>query len=132
MSFNRHPILDPYIWHNRLLLIFMPDEAHEAYQVQVKELKGKEKSMAERDILVFSIFNEQVKLPDGQVLSAEEARSLRESFIIPAKESVVLLIGKDGTEKLRSRDLITARRLFLTIDAMPMRNQEIASKQRQS
>jgi len=37
---------------------------------------------------------------------------------------MVVLIGKDGGEKLRSAQPITAERLFATIDAMPMRQSE--------
>jgi hypothetical protein len=32
---------------------------------------------------------------------------------------------EDGGEKLRSRELLTSKRLFQTIDAMPMRQDEM-------
>ncbi|EMR02900.1 hypothetical protein ADICEAN_01938 [Cesiribacter andamanensis AMV16] len=84
--------------------------------------------MKERHLLVLHIFPDQVLLPNGIALGEEQAQSLRNHFIIPAKESVTLLIGKDGTEKLRSREVLSSERLFLTLDAMPMRQQEMQRK----
>ena len=40
----------------------------------------------------------------------------------------LVLIGKDGTEKLRSDKPLPARELFDFIDAMPMRQAEMRSK----
>lgn len=39
-----------------------------------------------------------------------------------------VLVGKDGGEKLHSATPITAERLFETIDAMPMRRQELRQR----
>ena len=82
-------------------------------------------------LVLFHIFANRVLLPDQTYLGEAEARSLRLYFMIPDKEMVVLFLGKDGTEKLRSRDLLTAHRLLLTIDAMPLRQQELKEKEKQ-
>jgi hypothetical protein len=37
----------------------------------------------------------------------------------------VILVGKDGGEKLRTTDVLMPRKLFATVDAMPMRKQEM-------
>jgi hypothetical protein len=37
----------------------------------------------------------------------------------------VILVGKDGTEKRRNAAPVTARSIFDTIDAMPMRQREM-------
>ena len=42
-----------------------------------------------------------------------------------SKKVEVLLIGKDGQEKLRQGSLLTARELFSLIDSMPMRRSEM-------
>jgi hypothetical protein len=41
----------------------------------------------------------------------------------------VILVGKDGAEKQRSQTPIDLAMLFRTIDAMPMRQQEMRSRQ---
>ncbi|WP_301922850.1 DUF4174 domain-containing protein [Ferruginibacter sp.] len=42
----------------------------------------------------------------------------------------VILLGKDGIEKLRTQNLLTANKLFALIDAMPMRRQEMRKKEK--
>ncbi len=42
----------------------------------------------------------------------------------------VILIGKDGNEKLRTQNLLTADKLFALIDAMPMRKEEMRNREK--
>ncbi len=42
----------------------------------------------------------------------------------------VILVGKDGSEKLRTCKLLTTKKLFAIIDAMPMRRHEMRNKGR--
>lgn len=125
MQIAAHPLLSGYQWQNRLLLVFSPQEEDRSYKLQLDELGAAQAGLQERHLLVFHIFDDRALLPDQTLLGAPEARSLRAHYAIPEKETVVLLIGKDGKEKLRSRELLTTQRLFATIDAMPMRQQEI-------
>lgn len=125
MQTDQNPLLKSHLWNNRLLILFTPTDDTELYQEQLNELKGQERGMKERDLLILHVFTDHILLPDGVVLDEEQAQSLRNHFIISKKETVTLLIGKDGTEKLRSRDLLNSQRLFLTLDAMPMRQQEM-------
>lgn len=120
-----HPLLKNYQWQNRLLLVFSPQGEDRSYKLQLDEFRAAQAGLQERDLLVFHIFDDRVLLPDQTRLGASEARSLRAHYVIPDKETVILLIGKDGAEKLRSRELLTTQRLFATIDAMPMRQQEM-------
>jgi hypothetical protein len=125
MQTDQNPLLKSYLWQNRLLLIFSPHDQTELYREQLAELKGQERGMQERDLLVLHVFPDYIILPGGVRLEEEQAQSLRNHFIISKTETLSLLIGKDGTEKLRSRDLLSSQRLFLTLDAMPMRQQEM-------
>lgn len=125
MPTTPHPLLKSYQWQNRLLLVFTPEEEDELYRQQLKEFNRQEKALKERDLLILRVYPAHVVLPNGVELDEQQAQSLREAFIIPPDETVTLLIGKDGTEKLRSKELMTLQRLFLTIDAMPMRQQEM-------
>ena len=54
-----------------------------------------------------------------------EAAALRHRLGLPAKTFRVVLVGKDGGAKLASDAPIPPSRLFGTIDAMPMRRQEM-------
>ncbi len=124
MEISVHPLLSSYQWQNRLLLIFSPKGEDQAFTLQVEELLAKQKELQERDLLLFYIYEDRVILPDETVLGSIDAQNLRQHYMMPEKETATLLIGKDGTEKLRSRDLLTTQRLFSTIDAMPMRQRE--------
>ena len=52
-------------------------------------------------------------------------------FHVASNQFAVNLIGKDGGEKLRKRIPIAAETLNATIDAMPMRQNEIHSRSKQ-
>lgn len=126
---NLHHYLAPYQWENRLVLIFSPNENQRLYRAQLLEFQENESGMQERDLLLIRIFKDRAISANSKTLNEETAHSLRRHFQIPDGETVVLLIGKDGSEKLRSKELLTTRRLFKTIDAMPMRIQEMRRKQ---
>lgn len=53
------------------------------------------------------------------------ARMFYNYYNIDANDFSVILLGKDGGEKLRKKSFVSAAELFSLIDAMPMRQQEI-------
>ena len=103
--------LDQYRWTNRPVLLFAPSERDEAYLLQMKILDADKSGLAERDILVLSD------------ISALGKGKLRETLQIDGFE--IILIGKDGVVKFRSKTPISVEELFSLIDAMPMRRQEM-------
>ena len=103
--------LDQYRWTNRPVLLFAPSERDEAYLLQMKILDADKSGLAERDILVLSD------------ISALGKGKLRETLQIDGFE--IILIGKDGGVKFRSKTPISVEELFSLIDAMPMRRQEM-------
>ena len=65
--------------------------------------------------------------PDARIwqkCSANRA-ALRRQFHIAPAEFAVVLVGKDGGEKKRWRQPVTFEQLRDTIDAMPMRQDEM-------
>ncbi len=42
----------------------------------------------------------------------------------------LILVGKDGSEKLRTHSLLPIKKLFALIDAMPMRKEEMRNTER--
>jgi transcriptional regulator with AAA-type ATPase domain len=51
--------------------------------------------------------------------------AVREQFRIPPQDFAVLLLGEDGTVKLRAANPVSADRLNELIDSMPTRKQEM-------
>ena len=103
--------LDQYRWSHRPVLLFAPSEHDKAYRLQMKILDAAESGLAERDVLVLS-----------DILDVGRGK-LRKTFQIDGFE--IILIGKDGGVKLRSKTPISVEDLFSVIDAMPMRRQEM-------
>ena len=109
--------IDSLRWNSRLLLLFAPDDAAAAPQraIDAAAVAG----YRDRDIRIVEIIGDKVS---G---AADRAVDLRRRYRAHRDGFAVLLIGKDGGEKLRSARPIPAERLFGTIDAMPMRRDEM-------
>ena len=103
--------LAQYRWTHRPVLIFANSETEPAYVEQRAALEAAVDGLVERDIVVLSDTD-----PAGQ-------GPLRRLF--GAEGFEVLLIGKDGEVKLRQAEPLSVDALFVVIDAMPMRRQEM-------
>jgi Glu-tRNA(Gln) amidotransferase subunit E-like FAD-binding protein len=58
-------------------------------------------------------------------LSEDELAAMRHRFKVEPNDFLVILIGKDGQEKLDSRAPVTVDQLEKLIDSMPMRKREM-------
>ena len=112
-----------YQWKNRLLLLFAPNSSDTALNLQLTLMQPYEVSLKERDIKILVIF------PNGSKdFAFEDCQGLYDDYQIDPHTFSALLIGKDGTEKLRSKTAIFPAALFSVIDAMPMRREELTRK----
>ncbi|WP_176955937.1 DUF4174 domain-containing protein [Catalinimonas alkaloidigena] len=121
---NAGDVLAPYRWSNRLLLIFSEDTNITDYQRQVSILQSDQMGMADRDLVFFRIFPDEGYTPDNDALTPAQVTALRERFDVGTGFTVIL-IGKDGGEKRTERKPLTLDQLYGTIDAMPMRQNEM-------
>ena len=67
---------------------------------------------------------------DGNLIDAEQAQRLRSAFGIGANSFSVVLIGKDGGEKLRVNDIPDLQAIYAVVDGMPMRGSEMSADPR--
>lgn len=112
------PDLDGLRWSNRVFLLFAPDP-HNPQLAQQKEMLDREKAgMEERDLKVFEI--------TGHAPSDEQ---LRDRFHVKADSFAVVLIGKDGSKKLKHSEPTEPKDIFKLIDSMPMRKNEMRQRQ---
>lgn len=102
----------PYHDKNRIVLVAGPltGDAHVAAQRQIFE--AHKAGFKERDLLYFEALG-------------EKGAPARSELHLDGKHFTVLLIGKDGEVKVKSDKPLTAESLFATIDAMPMRKEEM-------
>ncbi|SFE75023.1 DUF4174 domain-containing protein [Thermoflexibacter ruber] len=118
-------ILQPYIWKNRLLLVFATSDKTLDYQQQMSIIAKASTGFAERHLIVFSFFENRGISPTHQNLDFHTCKKLYEKFRISKDNFTVVLIGKDGGEKYRKNTILTSEELFAIIDAMPMRKAEM-------
>jgi hypothetical protein len=112
-------------WERRPLLIFTPSVNDADYRRQKDLLDGAAATgVAAREIVVIEVIGDAASA-DGVDVSAATAAELRQKYRAPADELAVILVGKDGTEKLRSTSPVPAEDIFGLIDSMPMRRQEM-------
>ncbi len=121
--------LNAYRWHSRLLLLFAPHSEHPDYQRQWEMLADAETGIAERDLFVFMLFEDEAGFAGKQVASPAFAADIRQQFRVQPGGFTALVIGKDGTVKRRFDHPVSTFELFSLIDAMPMRRQEMRADQ---
>ena len=112
--------------HARPLLIFAPTFNDPQLQIQLSELRDNASAIAGRDLVVIAL-SYNGPSPTQVQLTNTDADAARRRFHIAPSEFAVILIGKDGGDKLRALKPLSAEKLRDTIDAMPMRQHEMRS-----
>jgi hypothetical protein len=97
----------------RRLLIFAQDSSNVRFVKQNETMQKDIPGCVERDLVI------------ENYLMANGAKTIFNQYQIFSPEFNILLIGKDGLVKLRSKEVLPASRIFAIIDAMPMRKDEI-------
>lgn len=111
--------LSQFEWKNRVLLVFgNANDAKLKQQIQV--LKVQDQELAAREMVVIQISGEEVHAVYGQVNRIDAAK-LRAVANADGRRFQAVLVGKDGSVKLRSSRVIGNVEMFDLIDRMPMR-----------
>jgi hypothetical protein len=124
--------LNDYLWENRLLLLFAPSSDGDDFKGQKLELQSQWVGVLDRDLIIIEIFRKGDSRLMNDQLSRESAERLRRQFRVEPDRFEVILIGKDGTVKLRNSEQVPVSDLFGLIDAMPMRQDEMRQRKRQA
>lgn len=110
--------IDAQRGHRRMLIVFAP-AASPRLAVQRREVDAAAAEFAERDLWVIEVAGDRV------TGASTTAAALRSRYQIARRAFRVVLVGRDGGVKLDSSSPVTATRLTATIDAMPMRQDEM-------
>lgn len=113
-----------YQWKNRPLLVFAPANGGPSLSRQLGIVRANAGGFRGRDMVVVVIKGDSVSmaLGRGQSLGAD---ALRRRYGVPKNTFRAILVGKDGGAKISSGAPLGAEQLFGTIDAMPMRRDEM-------
>lgn len=98
----------------RQVLLFYTDSGREKQKAQSQILNAHQNGISERDIKVQRFSYSENNFAEWKKWNIDTASPF--TFI---------LVGRDGGEKLRSGEVVSAEKLFALIDAMPMRKNEI-------
>src|SRR5271156_5125855 len=114
----------------RPLLVFSPTANDPRLRKQSRILDAAADDMMDRFVMFTPIlptaknFSTPLDTP-YTVLSAQQMQSMRSQFHVPADTFLVLLLGEDGSEALRSETPISSTRLNSLIDTMLSRKREM-------
>jgi hypothetical protein len=114
-----------YKWKNRLLLVLTENTNNTIYKAQIKELENNEKEFEERKLIIYKINKDLYNIGLKENAHWLKSNQLYKAYKKTNTPFEVLLIGLDGSIKVRETDLITCDELFAIIDVMPMRKAEI-------
>lgn len=117
--------LSDHQWQHRIVLIFASSDRAPDYQRQVQIWQADRAGVNDRDLKLVEVLGTGASQADGQPITPASAEDFRRQFRVKAADFAVILVGKDGTEKQRSQTPVDLAMLFRTIDAMPMRQQEM-------
>ena len=113
-----------YAWKFRPLFVFASDAADPSLVAQERILAEARSGLMERDVVIVWLIGDRVSANLGPA-PAETAAALRRRFGVEGQGFRVVLVGKDGDVKREFSAPLSAVGLFGTIDAMPMRKQEL-------
>jgi hypothetical protein len=108
------PDLDRLKWQSRVLVVFAPGEDDARLKRENELVEAQQDGFLERDLKVYRILGD-----------APDAERLRAKLEVEKKPFAVVLVGKDGSVKLRKSEPLHPDELFRVIDRMPMRKREM-------
>jgi hypothetical protein len=115
----------------RPLLVFAPAMNDPQLLQEFSQLKAQAADLKTRDVIYVPVVPEghNQPIPKSALhtasLSEDELAAVRHHFNVEANDFLVILVGKDGGEKLTSHTPVPVRQLDQTIDSMPMRKHEM-------
>lgn len=125
---NVDRIMEDYLWEKRVVIVFAPSGHHPAFTQQNFHLADAPDGITARDLVVWRVIDRQYVSVDEERKAQLSTPPFYEYFQVSSDDFAFVLLGKDGTEKLRSDVPVTRDELFRIIDAMPMRQREMQSR----
>ena len=117
--------LSDYLWQGRPLLVFAPKASDARLVETMRRIDASRCDFADRDMVLGRILSEGPSTLGGDVVDTNQTQRIRSEFGIAPDGFSVVLIGKDGGEKLRVNDIPELQAIYAVIDGMPMRGREM-------
>ena len=104
----------------RPLVVFAPAAADPRFKEQGRRLEGHGAELKDRSVSVVDVFEDGDSRASVGRLDEVSVKALRQRFGIGDGEFAVVLVGKDGDEKQRYHEPVSAAALCDLVDAMPV------------
>ena len=119
--------LSDYRWERRPLLIFAPAESDPRLVETMRRIEASRCDFVDRDMVLGRIVTDGTSTLEGHLIGTNQAQRLISKFGISTDSFSVVLIGKDGGEKLRVADVPDLQAIYAVVDGMPMRARETSA-----
>lgn len=119
--------LSDYLWVRRPLLVFAPTDSDPRLGETLRRIEATQCDFADRDMALGVIVADGASTLGGRSVGTGQARQLMSQYGIGANSFSVVLIGKDGGEKLRVNGVPDLPAIYAVIDGMPMRQREMGA-----
>jgi hypothetical protein len=119
--------LSDYRWERRPLLVFAPTDSDPRLVETLSRIEATRCDFVGRDMVIGLVVTTGDSTLDGHVVTADESQRLVDQYGSGDNAFSVVLIGKDGGEKLRVNEVPDLRAIYAVIDGMPMRSREIGA-----
>lgn len=117
-------------YSERRWLIIVAKDENPAYQQQLKWIEAEKESAIERKIgVLLWTANEIIPVFNSPTKTIDPSDYLKRN-VSNDKNFEVILVGLDGTVKLRQNQPVSTDKLFSLIDSMPMRQREMRRQKR--
>ncbi len=119
--------LSQHQWRHRLLFLIAPDHGDPDLAAQQRDIALRRDAILDRDMRVFRLLRDRGFVEDVELRGPAVAK-LRSRLGVSSEDRLLILVGKDGGVKRRAALDADLRGVFLQIDAMPMRREEMRAK----
>jgi len=119
--------LDKHLWKDRLILVLADSYENPKFTKQLREFNTNTDDLQERKLIVYQI------TPTSYQKGIKKSNTIKNNTLYTRYNSSnedfkIILIGLDGGIKLESNKVISSSQIFDQIDQMPMRKQELRTK----
>ena len=117
--------LERHMWEHRTILLFAPSPKHREYVEMRREVSENPDGVEERDLVVYHLFFDRPGRFENRPVTVEATQKLRRRMAVLEDAFTFILVGKDGTQKMRAEEAVDVETVFSEIDSMPMRQREM-------
>lgn len=117
--------LTSHKWENRILILLTDNTNTIIYKNQISDLERCTKGLEERKLIIYQVKKDSYKIGLQNTDNWIKSDILFKNYKKTDAPFEIILIGLDGGIKLKQNTTLTCKRVFDTIDIMPMRRSEI-------